>query len=231
MRSWCSTSRTAEAAQSVSRLPDPDPCTSPPESFERHAQPGQVGPGSVLISAEARTVHCNRNLGLHHDDRAEESGRLEPPRQLGQPLQLQVLTAQRHTSCHTARYGRPHYDAASSRCQLSDAAMLVPYKIVVLTLMAYEAGPSSSTISPVAGAGRRTKNSEIQSVNTTARTASQGVGSEGPDIVAAASGRLNAAALASTAGAGFDCSAAPPPAGATSFFMGRKRTSRGARAS
>src|SRR5215469_5532794 len=167
MRSSCSWSRTAEAAQSVSRLPDPSPCTSPAVSFERQAEPGQVGPGQVgpgrvLISAEAHTIHCNRNLGLHNDDRAEESGRFQPPRQLGQLLHLQVLNAQGHTSCQTGRYARPHYDAARNRCQLSDGGMRVPDKIVVLTRTAQEAGPSSSTSSPVAGAGRRTKKSETQ---------------------------------------------------------------------
>src|SRR5215472_1839584 len=231
MRSSCSWSRTAEAAQSVSRLPDPCPCTSPPVSFERQADPGQVGPGRVLISAEAHAIHCNRNLGLHDDDRAEESGRFQSPRQLGQLLHLQVLNAHSHTSCQTGRYARPQYDAARNRCQLSDGGMGVPYKIVVLNRVAQDAGPSSSTSSPVACAGRRTKKSEIQSVSTTARTASHGVGSGGPGIVACGSVLLNAAALASTAEPGFDGSAALPAAGATSFFMGRKRMSRGARAS
>src|SRR5215472_4494931 len=228
MRSSCSWSRTAEAAQSVSRLPDPCPCTSPAVSFERQAEPGQVGPGRVLISAEAHTIHCNRNLGLHNDDRAEESGRFQPPRQLGQLLHLQVLNAHSHTSCQTGRYARPQYDAARNRCQLSDGGMGVPYKIVVLNRVAQDAGPSSSTSSPVAGVGRRTKKSEIQSVSTTASTASHGVESEGPDSVPGGSGLLNAAALASTAGGGFDSAAAPPPTVATSFFMGRKRMSRGA---
>src|SRR5262249_43623311 len=157
--------------------------------------------------------------------------RREPQRQLRQLLQLQVPNGQGNPSCQTGRCGRPQYDAARNRCQLSDGAMRVPDKIVVLTRMAQEAGPSSSTSSPVAGAGRWTKKSETQSVNTAPNAASSGVGSEGPGIVVGGSGRLNAAALPSAAGAGFDSDAALPLAGATSFLIGRKRVSRGARAS
>jgi hypothetical protein len=107
----------------------------------------------------------------------------------------------------------------------------VPDKIVVLNRMAHEAGPSSSTRRPLAGAGRRTKKSEVHSTSTTARTGIHGVVSAGLGTAAAGSGRLKAAALASTGGAMFNGAAALPLVGATSFFMGLECMSRGARAS
>src|SRR5262245_49360682 len=48
---------------------------------------------------------------------------------------------------------------------------------------------------------------------------------------ASGTGRLNAAALASTGGARFNAAAAPPLAGSASFFVGRERISRGPSAS
>src|SRR5262249_10941331 len=108
-------------------------------------------------------------------------------------------------------------------CQLSDCGIAGDYKIVVLNRMAQAAGPSSSTRRPLAGAGRRTKKSEIQRTSTTARTGIHGVRSEGLGTAAAGSGRLKAAALASIDGATFN--------GSASFFIGRECISRGPRAS
>ena len=110
------------------------------------------------------------------------------------------------------------------------APLPVPYKIVVLPRIAQETGPSSSTRRPLAGAGRRTKKSEVQSTTTTARTGIHCALSEGLGIAAAGKGRVNAAALASTGGARFKGAPAPPLAGATSLVEGLECISRGARA-